>query len=177
MTEYRRYRIAAATWFFTVNLAERKANRLLIDRIEALRAAFAKVKAKHPFDIDAIVILPDHLHCVWTLPVGDADFSTRWGLIKGCFSRGIEKSERVSNSRNKRGERGLWQRRFWEHLIRDEMDYQRHVDYVHWNPVKHGLARRVRDWPYSSFHSHVRRGTYPENWGGNVDLSSLLAGE
>jgi putative transposase len=177
MTDYRRYRISAATWFFTVNLAERKGNRLLVDRIEALRAAFSKVKAEHPFHIDAIVILPDHLHCIWTLPTGDADFSTRWSLIKAGFSRHIEKGERVSDSRAKRGERGLWQRRFWEHRIRDDMDYRRHVDYIHWNPVKHGLVRSVKDWPYSSFHAHVGRGHYPTNWGSGVDLSNTMAGE
>ena len=177
MTDYRRYRIPGATWFFTVNLAERHGNRLLVNQIEVLRAAFVKVRTKHPFHIDAIAVLPDHLHCILTLPLGDADFSTRWGLIKGNFSRNIEPGERISKSRSKRGERGLWQRRFWEHLLRDEMDYQRHIDYIHWNPVKHGLVRCVKDWPYSSFHDYVRRELYPANWGSDIDLSNVVVGE
>jgi putative transposase len=130
MTQYRRFQHPGATWFFTVNLAERRGNRLLLDRIDALRTAFSDVKFKRPFPIDAIVILPDHLHCIWTLPEGDSDFSTRGGLIKAHFSRQIAKGERISKSRDKRGERGLWQRRFWEHLIRDETDYRLHVDYI-----------------------------------------------
>ena len=138
MTESRRATIAGATWFFTVNLAERKGNRLLVEKIDALRSAFRSVQAAHTYRIDAVVILPDHLHCIWTLPPGDSDFSTRWNLIKGTFSRSVEKGERVSLSRSIRGERGLWQRRFWEHLIRDEEDLAHHVEYIHWNPVKHG---------------------------------------
>ena len=119
-------------------MAERRGNRLLTERVNALRAAFIDVKHEHPCKINAVVILPDHLHCIWTLPEGDSDFSTRWGLIKAHFSRQIAKGERLSKSREKRGERGLWQRRFWEHLIRDETDYRQHVDYIHWNPGKHG---------------------------------------
>jgi len=110
MTEYRRFQHPGATWFFTVNLAERRGNRLLTDRVDALRAAFIDVKHKHPFKINAAVILPDHLHCIWTLPEGDSDFSTRWGLIKAHFSRQIAKGERLSKSREKRGERGLYPR-------------------------------------------------------------------
>jgi putative transposase len=128
MTEYRRFQYLGATWFFTVNLVERHGNRLLTDRIDLLRMAFAHVKANHPYEIDAIVVLPEHLHCILTLPIGDSDFSTRWGLIKAYFSRRVAKGERISESRGKRGERGLWQRLFWEHLIRDETDYRQHVD-------------------------------------------------
>jgi putative transposase len=106
--------------FFTVNLAERRGNHLLVERIDVLRTAFRKVRARHPFHIEAIVILPDHLHCVWTLGPGDTDFSTRWSLIRDICPVPIEKGERISQSRGKRGERGLWQRRFWEHLIRDQ---------------------------------------------------------
>ncbi|OAI10636.1 hypothetical protein A1359_16065 [Methylomonas lenta] len=177
MTEYRRFRHPGATWFFTVNLAERHDNRLLTDRIDLLREAFSHVKAKHPYKIDSVVILPEHLHCILTLPMGDSDFSTRWGLIKAYFSRNITKSERISKSRDKRGERGLWQRRFWEHLIRDEADYQQHVDYIHWNPVKHGWVERVKDWTHSSFHGYVQRGLYPENWGNDIDFYKVSAGE
>jgi putative transposase len=177
VTEYRRFEYPGATWFFTVNLAERRNNRLLIDRIDLLREAFLHVKNKYPYQIDAAVILPEHLHCILTLPEGDSDFSTRWGLIKAYFSRHIEKGERVSRSRKMRGERGLWQRRFWEHLIRDETDFRRHVDYIHWNPVKHCWVKCVKDWPHSSFHSYVRRGIYPMNWGIDVDVSGITAGE
>lgn len=172
MTEYRRAHIPGATWFFTVNLAQRRGNRLLVEKIDLLRLAFEHVKERWPFRVEAVVILPDHLHCIWTLPPGDADFSTRWNLIKGQFSRSLEKGERISRSREKRRERGLWQRRFWEHLLRDQADFNNHIDYIHWNPVKHGWAKRVVDWPYSSFHRFVAQGIYPENWGcdGNFDV-------
>ena len=173
MTEYRRAHVLGASWFFTVNLAQRKGTGLLIDRIEMLRAAFKKVQVLHPFRIDAVGILPEHLHCIMTLPENDADFSTRWNLIKGNFSRTIGDGERISQSRSKRGERGIWQRRFWEHLIRDQDDFNRHVDYIHWNPVKHGWVRRVADWPHSSFHDCVRRGIYPVDWcGGMVEVEA-----
>ena len=176
MTEYRRPTVAGATYFFTVNCAQRRGHRLLIEHIESLRDAFRTVKARHPFAIEAIVVLPDHLHCLWTLPPGDADYKTRWALIKAGFSRCVPPGERRSRSRTNRGERGIWQRRYWEHLIRDDEDYRRHADYIHWNPVKHGWVKRVRDWPYSSFHAYVRRGVYPADWAGEVD-DSILGGE
>lgn len=140
-----------------------------MDQIDRLRQIFRKVKSGHPFEIDAIVVLPEHLHYIWTLSPGDADYQTRWALIKAGFSRAIPIGERRSISRIKRGERGIWQRRYWEHLIRDDQDFERHADYIHWNPVKHGWARRVGDWPYSSFHAYVRRGIYPMNWAGALD--------
>jgi putative transposase len=174
MTEYRRWLIPGGTWFFTVNLAERSGS-LLVDHLANLRSAIRSVQAAHPFHIDAIVILPEHLHCIWTLPPQNSDISTRWSLIKGQFSRSITKCERISSSRIKRGERGLWQRRFWEHLIRDEEDLNRHTDYIHWNPVKHGWVQRV-DWPHSSFHRFVERGVYTSDWGGSVG-SDIEAGE
>lgn len=176
MTEYRRTKIQGATYFFTVNCAERRGNRILENNVDALRQVFRKVKQKHPFEIDAIVILPEHLHCIWTLPQDDADYSLRWNLIKSGFSRLITDGERLSESRIKRGERGIWQRRFWEHMVRDEKDFERHVDYIHWNPVKHGCVKRVRDWPYSSFHSYVRNGVYPVNWASD-DEREIDAGE
>ena len=166
MVNYRRVVVDGATYFFTVNCAERHGNCILTDNIEWLRQSFRKVKDSHPFHIEAIVILPDHLHCIWTLPPGDADYKTRWALIKAGFSRAIPPGERRSASRVKRGERGIWQRRYWEHLLRDELDFERHVDYIHWNPVKHGRVERVRDWPYSSFHTHVCRGVYSVDWVG-----------
>jgi putative transposase len=120
------------------------------------------------FTTDAVVVLPDHLHAVWTLPEGDADFGTRWRQIKSAFSRSLAPTEPISESRAAKGERGIWQRRYWEHTIRDENDFARHVDYVHINPVKHRLVTRVRDWPYSSFHRMVKLGVYPEDWAGDV---------
>ncbi len=165
MTDYRRVYIEGATYFFTVNLAERENSALLIEHIDALRKAFRYVKKRRPFTIDAIVILPEHLHCIWTLPSDDSDYSTRWNLLKGHFSRSIKTGEHCSKSRIKRRERGLWQRRFWEHLIRDEKDFQQHIDYIHWNPVKHGWVKNIADWQYSSFHEFVKVGHYPKHWG------------
>ena len=176
MTDYRRAYAPGATWFFTVNIAERLGNRLLVDHIDSLRAAFDYAKQRHPFRMDSVVILPDHFHCIWTLPPGDTDFSMRWNLLKGHFSRAINKDERISVSRAKRRERGLWQRRFWEHLIRDENDLNKHRDYIHWNPVKHGWAKRVADWPHSSFHKFAALGIYPENWGHDNEFN-IDAGE
>ncbi|MCB2262766.1 MAG: transposase [Candidatus Thiosymbion ectosymbiont of Robbea hypermnestra] len=176
MTAYRRLRIPGATWFFTVNLSERRNNRLLTDNIDGLKGALRKVKTDHPFTIDAIVILPDHIHCIWTLPPDDSDYSNRWTLIKTGFSRALAHGEQVSVSRRKRGERGIWQRRFWEHLIRDDRDYERHVDYIHWNPVKHGWVRRVMDWEHSSFHRFVERGIYPSDWSTGLN-ETVEAGE
>lgn len=165
MTEYRRAYVPGGSWFFTVNLAERKNNRLLVEKIDLLRSAFEYTRQRHPFRMDAVVILPDHMHCIWTLPQDDADFSIRWNLLKGYFSRHIVTGERISASRKSRRERGLWQRRFWEHLLRDQNDFNRHADYIHWNPVKHGWVKSVNDWPYSSFHRYVERGVYPRDWG------------
>ena len=159
MTEYRRAHVPGASWLFTVNLAQRKENRLLVDRIDSLRAAFETVRERHPFRMDAVVILPE----------GDADFSIRWNLIKSNFSRTVKKGERISQSLTIRGERGIWQRRFWEHLIRDQEDFNRHADYIHWNPVKHGWVRRVADWPHSSFHKYVQSGIYSLDWCGGAD--------
>jgi len=164
MPEYRRIKTPGATFFFTVNCARRGPNRLLVDHRDLLRESFRNVRAAHPFRIDAMVVLPEHLHCIWTLPAGDADYGTRWGLIKAVFLRMLPLEEGLSKSRKNRGERGIWQRRYWEHLIRDEQDFRRHVDYIHWNPVKHGWTERVADWPHSSFHRFVRQGILPIDW-------------
>jgi putative transposase len=172
MTNYRRVKIEGRMYFFTVNCVQRAGNYLLIDNIKTLRKVFHKVRDAHSFEIVAMVVLPEHFHCIWTLPEGDSDYSSRWALIKSGFSRSIPNGEPCSNSRLLRGERGLWQRRFWEHLIRDDEDLKRHIDCIHWNPVKHGLVARVQDWPYSSFHRYTRRGFYPVDWacesGGDV---------
>jgi putative transposase len=163
MTNYRRNFISGGSFFFTVNLADRS-QRLLVENIEALRQAFRTVKADQPFDIVAMVVLPEHLHTIWTLPPGDADYSTRWKKIKAEFSGTFPKSERRSASRISKGERGIWQRRYWEHTLRDHADFNRHFDYIHFNPVKHGLTKQVIDWPYSSFHRYVRLEIYPPDW-------------
>lgn len=165
MTDYRRFYTPGSTWFFTVNLTERRNNRLLIDQIDSLRAAFSCVKTRKSFAMDAVVIMPDHLHCIWRLPQDDADYSTRWSLLKGHFSRSIPHGERLSTSREKRRERGIWQRRFWAHLLTSQEDFNTHCDYIHWNPVKHGQVSKVAEWPYSSFHRFVELGFYPIDWG------------
>ena len=171
MPDYRRNRVAGGTYFFTVALADRRSD-LLIREIAALRAAVARTRRLHPFHIEAWVVLPDHMHAVWTLPEGDAAFSTRWALIKRFFSASIPRGEARSASRVAKGERGLWQRRFWEHTVRDPDDFARHVDYVHFNPVKHGLTASAADWPYSTFQQAVARGHYPANWSHQVEDAS-----
>jgi putative transposase len=164
MPDYRRRYVPGGSWFFTVNLLDRR-QRLLVEHIDLLREATRWAMRRHPFRIEAFVVLPDHLHAIWTLPEGDADFSLRWRLIKTRFARGIPKGEWLSPAREARGERGVWQRRFWEHMIRDEDDFARCANYCAINPVKHGHVRRPLDWPYSSFHRDVRRGVYSEDWG------------
>ena len=173
MPNYRRAIVPGGCFFFTVNLLERK-QTLLVDHIAALREAVVTTRRGHPFTIDAFVVLPDHLHAVWTLPLDDCDFSTRWRLIKSRFAAALPRQERRSEIRIARRERGIWQRRFWEHLIRDETDYARHVEYCYINPVKHGLVARVRDWPYSSFHRAVRAGVFPLDWAGDSAISGTF---
>jgi putative transposase len=163
MPDYRRNRVPGGTYFFTVNLLDRN-SRLLVDRIDLLRDAVRTVRTHAPFHIDAWVVLPDHMHCVWTLPADDDDFSGRWRQVKTLFATAMPPTERRSAIRVRNGERGIWQRRFWEHTIRDDRDYANHLDYVHFNPVKHGLVEHVADWPFSSFHRCVARGLYPAAW-------------
>jgi putative transposase len=176
MTNYRRNFVPGGSYFFTVNLADRR-ERLLTENISCLRNAFRYTRTRHPFTIEAIVILPDHLHVIWSLPEGDADFAVRWRLIKSSFTRALPSGEPISQSRASRGERGIWQRRYWEHTLRDEDDFARHVDYINFNPVKHGHVRRVKDWPYSSFHRMVRLGVYPEDWAGDAGQDGADFGE
>ena len=161
---YRRADYAGGCYFFTVNLANRR-SALLVESIEILRGVMRQVMRRHPFHIDAMVVLPDHLHVVWTLPPNDRDFSTRWMLIKAGFSKHVGQSESISLSRQGKGERGIWQRRYWEHLIRDDEDYANHVAYIHHNPVKHGYVDRAADWPHSSIHRYIRLGLIPSTWG------------
>ena len=174
MPQYIRAFVPGGTFFFTVTLLERR-RRLLTENIDKLREVFKEARQRRPFTVDAIVILPDHLHCIWMLPSGDADFSTRWHDIKARFAAQIPRGERLSGQRLKKGERGIWQRRFWEHVILDERDYELHIDYIHYNPVKHGHVTRVADWPHSSFHRYVQRGIYDLEWAadGNVRLLEM----
>ena len=175
MPNYRRVRVEGGCDFFTVALANRQ-SRLLVDNIEYLRQAFREVMKAHPFKIDAVVILPEHFHCVLTLPIDDDNYSMRWRQIKSAFSRQLPPTEQRSSSRIKKGERGIWQRRFWEHIIRDERDYRQHVDYIHYNPVKQGYVKQTIDWKYSSFHRAVNWGIYPANWGGE-GINEKMEGE
>lgn len=166
MSHYRRARVPGATYFFTVNLLNRRSD-LLVRHIDLLRETVRATRSRYPFYIDAWVVLPDHMHCVWTLPDGDVDFALRWKVIKFAFARRLPKTEVLTATQRSRGERGIWQRRYWEHLIQDERDYQNHVDYVHRNPLKHELVKRVVDWRYSSFHRAVAFGVYPADWCGD----------
>jgi len=163
MPDYRRNRVPGATYFFTANLQDRRAS-ILTTHITHLRNAIRLTKTRHPFHIDAWVILPNHTHALWTLPSGDADFSTRWQSIKAHFTRALPATEPRTPTQTRRADRAIWQRRFWEHTIRDDADYAAHIDYIHFNPVKHGLIEHVADWPHSTFHQYVRRGLYPADW-------------
>lgn len=172
MPRYIRAFVPGASYFFTVALLERR-RRLLTQQIDTLREAFRHTRRDRPFRVDAIVVLPDHLHCIWTLPEADCDYPTRWRLIKARFSRAIEPTERLSQRRTEKGERGIWQRRYWEHVIRDQSDFGRHLDYIHYNPVKHGWADRAIDWPYSSFHKYVAAGLLSSDWAAPDEVRGL----
>nr|WP_201259222.1 transposase [Roseovarius indicus] len=155
-------------YFFTVNLAERGSDALTA-HIADLRAAVRHVRETRPFEIEAMVVLPDHLHTVWRLPDGDRDFPTRWKEIKTLFTKRTGLSGMRSLSQIAKCERGLWQRRYWEHRIRDEADYRAHVAYCWGNPVKHGFVENAVKWPYSSIHRDIRLGRVPPEWGTPVD--------
>lgn len=176
---YRRAKTPGATYFFTVVTFRRRKILCEPDNRALLRAAFQTVKARHPFAIDAFVLLPDHLHCIWTLPPDDLNYPMRWSLIKTRFSRHCPAQYRTTPSpaQARKREQTVWQRRYWEHQIRHERDFENHCDYIHWNPVKHGLVSRVRDWPYSSFHRFVTEGIYSQDWAAGVDLADGDFGE
>ena len=172
MPEYRRARSLGATFFFTVNTHLRQPFLIDADVRAALREGIDRVRSTMPFQIDAWVLLPDHIHCVWTLPDGDADFSSRWRIIKTivtqqCGPR-LNVSEMLSDRRKQKNQSSLWQQRFWEHQIRDEEDWRRHMDYIFFNPVKHGYVSRVRDWKFSSFENAVAKGWYDLTWGSSA---------
>jgi len=181
MTYYRRANTTGATYFFTVVTYRRRQFLCDEDVRHALRLAIDKVRTKYPFTIDAWVLLPDHIHTVWTLPPNDANFALRWQLIKryvtqSCGAR-LHHPEWMNASKTKHRESTLWQRRYWEHQIRDDLDYANHMDYLHYNPVKHQLVERVKDWPYSSFHRYVKAGTYGVDWAMQRELDSGAFGD
>jgi putative transposase len=168
MVQYRRNRVPGGTYFFTVTLRDRHAG-MLVEHIDGLRMAFRTTRREQPFVIEAMVVLPDHIHAVWTLPPRDDDYAGRWKSIKSRFTHALVKAG-VGLMRNAKGEYNLWQRRYWEHTIQDDTDLSRHVDYIHYNPVKHGWVKRVHEWPYSTFHRFVKRGLCPLDWaGGDVE--------
>ncbi|WP_417707483.1 REP-associated tyrosine transposase [Pseudomonas sp.] len=177
MSNYRRARDAGACYFFTLTSHQRLPVLTDAPLRAALRRAIERVRLHRPFVIEGWVLLPDHLHCLWRMPQGDADFGSRWSMIKRLTSQAIALPGTVSLSRSLRRESGLWQRRFWEHRIHDGDDYQRHMDYLHFNPVKHGLVPRVVDWPWSSFHRLVKEGVYPAHWGADAVVDNGEYGE
>jgi putative transposase len=173
-----RFRRAAfgSTYFFTV-ISHRRRPILCDDRIrQSLRDAIQAVRVRRPFEIDGFVLLPDHLHCIWTLPDGDHDYSTRWSLIKHHVAyacRDMYPDGAATRSRQRHRDGAIWQRRFWEHTIRSDIDMERHMDYVHFNPVRHGHAASAWEWQYSTFRRYVRDGVYPADWAGLPHLQSL----
>jgi putative transposase len=181
MSRYRRATTAGASYFFTVVVYRRQT--IFCDDVflNALHAAITSVRVAHPFAIDAWVLLPSHLHCEWTLPEGEANFSTRWKIIKRAVSVACRENYRradwMTASKIKHRESTIWQRRYWEHQIRDDLDLQRHVDYIHFNPVKHGYVKSAADWPHSTFHRYLRQGVYSPDWAGGDDVDELKAGE
>jgi putative transposase len=167
MSRYRRIKNVGGVFFFTVTLADRSSD-LMVRQVDRLRRIYMSVQNRYPFETVAICILPDHIHAVWSLPHGDRDYPMRWSVIKAGFSRGLVEAAPRTVSKIAKRERGLWQRRYWEHTIRDDADLERHVDYIHFNPVKHGYVSQVRDWQFSTFHRYVERGVLVADWGGDT---------
>ena len=175
MPNYRRAITPGGTIFFTLVTFDRKP--ILTSELsrQILRRVWKRVQEQHPFVVDALCLLPDHLHCIWTLPEGDGDYSMRWRAIKAQFTKEYLKSggqdEHRNDSRITRGEAALWQRRFWEHTIKDEDDFIGHFDYIHYNPVKHGLVKQVKDWPWSSYFKYMNKSYYDVDWGNSQPKS------
>lgn len=179
MATYRRFQSPGATWFFTVAAYRRNPVLTKDSVVSSLKQAIRQTKTQYPFEIVAWVLLPDHMHAIWTLPEGDADYLRRWSLIKRRTSQAARDviSGPSSASMRQRQEIGLWQRRYWEHLIRDDADLHRHIDYIHYNPVKHGHATKVAEWPYSTFHRYVRAGVYPFDRAASATEGAAIFGE
>ncbi|MFI3119177.1 MAG: transposase [Methylococcaceae bacterium] len=176
---YRRVYIEGGCYFFTVVTEKRRKIFSDEDNVKRLRAAFKSVMQKRPFVIDAAVVLPDHLHFIWTLPEHDSDYSTRWRLIKSAFTQQYPDKPIVQNAnRKKKKQQELWQHRGWEHCLRDQRDFQQHIDYIHYNPVKHGLVKRPGDWQYSSIHRYIKLGMLDKYWGeGLMDFADDIGHE
>jgi len=168
MSDYHRAYSPGGTFFFTVVTHDRQAFLCDTDARAHLRAVMQECRRTWPFEIQALVLLPDHLHTIWTLPEGDSDFSRRWGWIKKTFTQRWlacgHPAIKVSETKARRRRRGVWQVRFWEHEIRDERDMKAHFDYIHFNPVRHGLAHCPHAWPYSTFSKWVAQGEYSRDW-------------
>ncbi|WAJ69805.1 REP-associated tyrosine transposase [Catenovulum adriaticum] len=164
--QYKRCFVPGGCYFFTLVIQQRN-KPILTDNIELLRQVYKKMIITRPIETIAMVVLPDHLHAIWQLPEGDFDYSQRWRQVKVNFSRRLPQTESFNASRAHKGERGIWQRRFWEHCIRNDEDLHRHIDYIHYNPVKHGYTKRPFDWPYSSIHQYIRKGILTPEWGVN----------
>ena len=164
---YRRVFIPGASYFFT--LITHKRAQLFCDasNVDRWRRAVEKVRRARPFVVEAEVVMPDHLHVIWSMPQADCDYATRIRLIKSAFTKDLAGfgGATASESRASKGERGVWQRRYWEHTIRDERDFQAHLDYIHINPVKHGVVARPGDWPHSTYRIWQERGAYDAHWG------------
>jgi putative transposase len=177
--QYRRDYTSGATFFFTLVTFRRIPLFTQPEAVASLRKAFREEMARRPYQMDAVVILPDHLHVIWTLPANDADYSIRWRNIKRGFTATVPTGHRpvVCASRQNKQEQAIWQRRFWEHRIRDERDFAQHVDYIHYNPVKHGYITKPVDWPYSSIHRYIRHGILSPNWGGELRLPDHIGHE
>jgi len=179
MSDYRRARIPGGTYFFTLVTYARR-HFLTDPRCQTILAdVIREVQLVHPFAVNAWVYLPEHWHCIWTLPVGDTDYSKRWGLIKVKFSRQaklfLQEEGLCEEAAFPHGPVAIWQKRFWEHVIRDDIDFRKHLDYIHYNPVKHGYVERVESWPYSSFHDYVAQGMYDDDWGVDESMADSQA--
>jgi putative transposase len=178
---YRRLHQPGGTYFFTLVTFNRQPILKAAETVNLLQECFQKVMQKHPFQVEALVILPDHLHALWVLPEGDSDYPMRWRLIKSQFSHRAAShlSHSIPESRSAKGEQAVWQRRYWEHLIHSQADFNRHVEYIHYNPVKHGYVSAPADWPHSTFHQFVEDGVYPLDWGRDKkpSLEELQDGE
>ena len=173
---YRRAFVPGGSFFFTLVMQGRRPVFASAETVDVLREAFRSVRSTRPFELEAMVVLPDHLHCIWSLPKDDADFATRWRLLKTWFTKHCDPALRLvpDRARAARNEQALWQHRYWEHMLRDEIDFARHVEYIHFNPVKHGLVASAMDWPYSSFRQYVEAGVYPPDCGqGMIDIDGV----
>ncbi|MGD0006236.1 MAG: transposase [Anaerolineaceae bacterium] len=171
MPEYRRSILEGGTFFFTVVTYNRRPILTTPVAREILHSAWITVQERFPFKTDAVCLLPEHIHCIWTLPEGDSNYSVRWKEIKRLFTRDytyqVGPGKFHNKSHQKQREATIWQRRFWEHTIQNQEDFAHHIEYIFFNPVKHGLVERVSEWPWSSFHQFVRQGFYPKEWGGS----------